>query len=289
MAEVRWPHHVRTLADLQALQDASTVLHTPCGHGALVWHAWGSGRPVVLLHGGAGSWTHWVRNIAPLVQAGHRVLAADMPGFGDSAEPPDGHDADVLPGWLEQGLQALIGDAPVDLVGFSFGGLVGGLWAEAQPARVRRLVLVGAPALSEAPMAPLPLRAWDTAPPGERRDALHRHNLGVLMLSRPEAIDALAVALHGANIERDRMRRRRLMRTDLLLRTLPRLRCPVHGLWGDDDVLYRGRLQVVRDALAQAPAGGSLRFIAGAGHWVPYEAAEEFNAALAALLDEARP
>lgn len=289
MAEVQLPLHVHTLEDLQALQHASTVLHTPCGEGGLVWHAWGSGRPVVLLHGGAGSWTHWARNIAPLVQAGHRVLAADMPGFGDSAEPPDGHDADVLPGWLEQGLHALIGDAPVDLVGFSFGGLVGGLWAAAHPARVRRLVLVGAPALSEAPMAPLPLRAWDTAPPGERRDALHRHNLGVLMLSRPEAIDALAVALHGANIERDRMRRRRLMRTDLLRRTLPQLRCPVHGLWGDDDVLYRGRLQVVRDALAQAPAGGSLRFIAGAGHWVPYEAAEEFNAALVALLDEARP
>lgn len=289
MAEVQWPLHVHTLADLQALQHASTVLHTPCGDGALAWHAWGSGRPVVLLHGGAGSWTHWARNIAPLVQAGHRVLAADMPGFGDSAEPPDGHDADVLPGWLEQGLHALIGDAPVDLVGFSFGGLVGGLWAAVHPARVRQLVLVGAPALSEAPMAPLPLRAWDTAPPGERRDALHRHNLGVLMLSRPEAIDALAVALHGANIERDRMRRRRLMRTDLLLRTLPRLRCPVHGLWGDDDVLYRGRLQVVRDALAQAPAGGSLQFIAGAGHWVPYEAAEEFNAALVALLDEGRP
>lgn len=288
MSEVHWPLHVRTLSDLQALQRASTVLHTPCGDGALVWHAWGSGRPVVLLHGGAGSWTHWARNIAALVQAGHRVLAADMPGFGDSAEPPDGHDADVLPHWLEQGLQALIGDAPVDLVGFSFGGLVAGLWAEAHPARVQRLVLVGAPALSEAPMAPLPLRAWDSAPPGERRDALHRHNLGVLMLSRPDAIDDLAVALHGANIERDRMRRRRLMRTDLLRRTLPRLRCPVHGLWGDDDVLYRGRLQVVREALALAPAGGSLQFIAGAGHWVSYEAPEAFNAALTALLHATR-
>lgn len=287
MPEVELPLHVRTLTDLQALQAASTVLHTPCGDGTLVWHAWGSGPPVVLLHGGAGSWTHWARNIGALVQAGHRVLAADMPGFGDSAEPPDGHDADVLPHWLEQGLQALIGDAPVHLVGFSFGGLVAGLWAQAHPARARRLVLVGAPALSEAPMAPLPLRAWDTAPPGERRDALHSHNLGVLMLSRAEAIDALAVALHGANIERDRMRRRRLMRTDLLRRTLPHLQCPVHGLWGDDDVLYRGRLQVVREALALAPAGGTLQFIAGAGHWVAYEAADAFNAALVALLDDA--
>ena len=61
----------------------------------------------------------------------------------------------------------------------------------------------------------------------------------------------------------------------------------MHGLWGDDDVLYRGRLQVVREALALAPAGGTLQFITGAGHWVAYEAADAFNAALVALLDDA--
>jgi 2-hydroxy-6-oxonona-2,4-dienedioate hydrolase len=44
--------------------------------------------PVVLFHGGSGSWTHWVRNIQPLVAAGRQVIAADLPGFGDSASPP---------------------------------------------------------------------------------------------------------------------------------------------------------------------------------------------------------
>lgn len=275
---------VKTMADVAELEAAATVHHTPCGTGSVVWHAWGSGAPVVLLHGGAGSWTHWVRNIGALQAAGRRVLAADMPGFGDSAEPPDGHDADVLPHWLAQGIAQLAPDQPVDLVGFSFGGLVGGLLAAEQPALVRRLVLVGAPALSPEPMAPLPLRAWNSVPPGERRDELHRHNLGVLMLSKPDAIDPLAVSLHAANIERDRMRRRRLMRTDLLLRTMPALRCPVHGIWGDDDMLYRGRPQVVRHALAQAPAGGSLVFIPDAGHWVQYEQAEAFDAALGRAL-----
>ena len=34
------------------------VVHTPCGDGNLVWRRWGKGRPLVLVHGGSGSWTH---------------------------------------------------------------------------------------------------------------------------------------------------------------------------------------------------------------------------------------
>ena len=40
---------------------------------------------MLLLHGGSGSWTHWLRNIQPLVDAGRQVLVPDLPGFGDSA------------------------------------------------------------------------------------------------------------------------------------------------------------------------------------------------------------
>ena len=139
-----------SLDDVRALQHAAERIETPCGAGTLVWHRWGPRHrpPVLLLHGGSGSWTHWVRNIQPLARAGLHVVAPDMPGFGASAVPPDGHDADVLPGWLELGLRTLVGDAPVQAVGFSFGGLVAGLWAQAFPARVARLVLVGSPGLS---------------------------------------------------------------------------------------------------------------------------------------------
>lgn len=49
-----------------------------------VWHEWGQGQPLVLLHGGSGSWTHWLRNLLPLVDAGYRVIAPDIPGFGES-------------------------------------------------------------------------------------------------------------------------------------------------------------------------------------------------------------
>ncbi len=279
-------------AQLPALERAATVLHTPCGDGTVCWHGWGpvQGRPLVLLHGGSGSWTHWVRNIAPLVQAGYRLLVPDMPGFGASAPLPSGIDADDVFPWLERGLNLLLGRQAVDLVGFSFGGLVAGLWTAAVPQRVSRLVLVGAPALSREQLPPMDLRVWQGLPPGPERDALHRHNLRVLMLAHDQSIDSLALVLHGENVVRDRLRKRRLMRTDILRQKLPTMRCTVHGIWGADDPLTLHRPTLVAQTLPLAPGFGSLVQIPRAGHWVQYEAAEVFNATLLPLLrDDGRP
>jgi pimeloyl-ACP methyl ester carboxylesterase len=278
---------LKDIAELQRLQTEARIERTPCGAESMLWHLWGHGAPVVLLHGGSGSWTHWARNIESLAEAGRQVLVPDLPGFGDSASPPEGHDADALPVWLEMGLGRLLGEEPVDLVGFSFGGLVAGLLAARCPDRVRRLVIVGAPALTAQPMPPLALRSWQAEPPGARRDAIHRHNLQCLMLAQASSVDALALQIHDANLQRDRMTKRRLHRSDLLLQTLPRISCPVAGIWGAEDALYRGRSSVVEHALRQAPSFRSLVFIAHAGHWVQYEDAAAFNAALASALSEA--
>jgi 2-hydroxy-6-oxonona-2,4-dienedioate hydrolase len=278
------PTSIDTPADLAVLESAAQVRRTPCGEGEMVWHLWGAGPPVLLLHGGAGSWTHWARNIGALVRAGRHVLVPDLPGFGDSAAPPDSHDADALPPWVEQGLGRLLGDAPLDVVGFSFGGLVAGLLAARCPGRVGRLVLVGAPALSPKPVPPIPLRSWHAEPAGPGRDAIHRHNLERLMLARASSVDALALAIHGANLERDRMKKRRLHRSDLLLRTMSQLACPVAGIWGAEDALYRGRLDVVEHAFTLVQDRHCLTFIPGAGHWVQYEDARAFDAALDAAL-----
>ena len=278
---------METMQQVQALRQQARRSDTPCGDGALVWHDWGptAGPPVLLLHGGAGSWTHWVRNIQPLVDAGYRVLAPDLPGFGESAAPPDGQDADVLPGWLELGLGRLLGVTPVTLVGFSLGALVGGLWAQAHPARVARLVLVGSPALSAERLAPLDLQRWDRLPAGAERLAAHRHNLLQLMLVHEDAASALAVALHAENTERDRLRQRRLMLTDALAPVLAGLHCPLHGIWGEQDMLYRHRLPLIERVLSRAPRFVGLVLLADAGHWVQFEVATAFNQALLTALE----
>ena len=257
----------------------------PCGDGELVWHTWGheDGEPLLLLHGGSGSWTHWIRNVEALAASGRRVVVPDLPGFGDSARPPAGQDADAVAPALADALPRMVGDGAVDVAGFSFGGLCGALMAASRPERVRRLVLVGAPGLGLRSRR-LPLTSWREQETVEGRMAAHRANLATLMIHDPDRIDALAVALQAANVPRDRMHRRKLALTDILAQTLPRIRCPVAAVYGEQDALYRETLDALEPLLARAPAFTELVFVRGAGHWVQYEAPAELDAQLLRLL-----
>lgn len=266
-------------------------LATPCGGGDLVWHTWGEpspGRvPVVLLHGGSGSWTHWIRNIEPLVALGHHLIVPDLPGFGDSQALPGSSDADAIVVPLEAGLAQLLGDAPCRVVGFSFGGLTAGLWLAQHPARATRLVLVGAPAMGVVPQRQFELKGWRHLPEGEARRDIHRHNLAALMLHDPALIEGLALRLHEENVARDRMPRRRLAHTDALARALPAIACPVHAIYGERDALYKSWITDLEAAYRRVtPDLRGFALIEGAGHWVQFEAPERFDAELArALVD----
>ncbi len=254
-------------------------------HGGVqtVWHVWGDARhpAVVLLHGGSGSWTHWVRNIGPLRDAGWRVLVPDLPGFGDSDLPPGCSDAPQLPEHLHAGLLALAPQGPVQMVGFSFGGMTAALWLAQYPQDAQALVLVGAPGLGLTVPERIALKGWRHLPTPEQQNEVHRHNLRALMFAHEDSLDDLALALHAANVARDRMPRRRLSSTSIVADTLPLLQARVSAIYGEHDALYRHRLAEVREALPRwAPHWGQWHTVPGAGHWVMYEAADAFNAAL---------
>ena len=282
-------------AEAQVAWKTAIRFETPCGSGRMVWHAWGGGTcdpalaPLVLLHGGSGSWTHWLRNIACLLDAGRWVLVPDLPGFGDSALPAHGTDADAVPAPLEHGLQCLLGERACDLVGFSFGGMVAGLLAASTPARAARLVLVGAPGLGIAPEKAIRLNAWRHLPEAGQRLEVHRHNLTALMLHHPASITDTALRLHEANVLRDRRKGRSLSRTDVLAQALLQVRCPVLAIYGIEDALYQGQMHRLESALQQAPGFKSLTLIESAGHWAQFEQAEAFNAALLAALAPSWP
>ena len=234
--------------------------------------------------GGSGSWTHWLRNIAALVESGGWVLAPDLPGFGDSARASQGGDADAQPKPVEHGLQHLLGSTACDLVGFSFGAMVAGFVAAQFASRAARLVLVGAPGFGIGPEKAIRLNAWRHLKDPGQRDAVHRSNLAALMLLHPAPITELALRLHVANVLRDRMQLRRLSRTDVLARTLAGLRCPVHVIYGNEDALYRGRMPTLDLTLRQAPTFSTLSQIESAGHWVQFERADAFDEALQGVL-----
>jgi pimeloyl-ACP methyl ester carboxylesterase len=258
---------------------------TECGDGVqMVWRRWGRGAPVVLLHGGAGSWLHWVRNIAAL--ATHRsVWVPDLPGFGDSDLPAGAHDADTLAPMVLAGMQTLIDDEPYDLVGFSFGALVASYVAARQPPALRSLVLVSVAALGivGSPPALKPMRGVEDA--AARREVV-RWNLHQMMLHDPHCIDDLAILVQQRSAPRDRVKNRKLALGDALFALAPHWRCKVSGIWGTQDVLYRDQLPALHAAIDRLNIADTT-FLEGAGHWLQYECADAVNALLADRIDVA--
>ena len=82
---------------------------------------WGSGRPVVLLHGWPLNADSWEYHALYLADAGFRVIAYDRRGFGRSGQPWTGYDYDTMSDDLAQVLEATEA-TDATLVGFSMGG-----------------------------------------------------------------------------------------------------------------------------------------------------------------------
>jgi len=256
-----------------------------------VWHVWGKGaqksdKPaqakVVLLHGGSGSWTHWLRNIRALSNT-HEVWALDIPGFGDSDLPPNAIDVDDLVPYVVEGLEQVAQNTALDVVGFSFGGLLAGFIAAHKPALINKLILVGVPALglTSRPLVLKGLRADMSE--SEVKD-VHRHNLKVMMLADEGMIDEATLELQQMNIKRDRLKRRRIARGDVLLELQKQWSSPVYAIWGQLDALYINQIDEVKGKFKSCDLR-SFQTIPGAGHWVQYEQPELFNSCLKTILN----
>ena len=255
--------------------------------GPMVWHEWGhesldqGASTLVLLHGGSGSWTHWIRNVAPLVADGFHVLAVDLPGFGDSALPENGGDVDALIEPLHAAWQMLRASDHVSFLGFSFGGMTAALWLAAYPQDATNLILVGSPGLGVKSPHRVPLKGWRHLPTQALQLEAHRHNLLALMLHDENKLDELAMTVHRLNVARDRMPRRRLSGTPIVADALPLIACPVHVIYGEWDALYHGCMTDVENLVKNiTPQLASWQLVPGSGHWVQFEAPEAFQLAL---------
>lgn len=87
----------------------------------LYYEDYGSGRPVVLIHGWPLSGRSWEKQVPALLSAGFRVIAYDRRGFGSSSRPSAGYDYDTLAGDLNT-LMTKLDLHEATLVGFSMGG-----------------------------------------------------------------------------------------------------------------------------------------------------------------------
>jgi len=282
-------------AVVAALEAAADRLETPCGDGSMIWHRWAgpegaqTGRPpLVLLHGGFGSWTHWIRMI-PALAARITVLAADMPGKGDSADAPKPHTADGLATIMVEGLNQLLpGEADCyDLAGFSFGGTLGSRVARMEGRRCRTFIPVGASGFGRLHYLVDGIRLPEPDMSDAEIDTLHTENLRILMCADETNIDALAIHTHRHNVARSRIRSRAISKTEALIEALPGIQARLAGIWGELDATGGGRpvIEQRRDILRGHQPDAPFHIIEGAGHWVMYEAAEATVAALDDILD----
>lgn len=100
----------------------------------------GGGDPVVLLHGYPLNRSIWASQLDAF-QATNRVIALDLPGFGQANALPTPEDIWTLGDQVSASI-ADLASPPAVLVGHSFGGYLALQIAQDHPERVRALVLV---------------------------------------------------------------------------------------------------------------------------------------------------
>jgi pimeloyl-ACP methyl ester carboxylesterase len=254
----------------------------------------GAGEPLVLMHGGAGSWEHWVRNVDRLATA-FRVIAIDQPSYGDSASvEPDISNDDYL-AVVADAVAEISGDAPrIHLAGFSFGGLVAAATAVALGPRAASLTMTGGAGYGPPTGRGFTLESrrrlaerLDRAPTDAELRAMHTDNLAKLMIRDRAKIDDWAIAMQFRNIERTRFDSRRLSWAGDTPRLIGELTCPVKVIYGEHDVAaipsIANRFEMCRATRPDI----ETHIIPACGHWAMYEAPETVNALLLDFLGRA--
>lgn len=238
--------------------------------------------PVLLIHGLGSAGGDWVLQFGPLANAGYRVLAPDMRGFGRSSAPPE-----VTVQAMAQDMVLFLermSAVPAHVVGISMGGAIALQLALDHPEMVRRLVLVN----TFARIRPLGLGGWlyfmaravQTFLAGPERQAElvarrlfphpHQQALRENLIRRISQTNPCAY----------RSAMRSLMQFDVRHR-LGELRMPVLVVTGAEDTTVPPSVQ---RALAQGIPGARHVVVEGSGHGIIADNPEAFNRILLEFL-----
>jgi pimeloyl-ACP methyl ester carboxylesterase len=121
------------------------MAYAPVNGMQLYYETYGSGRPLVLLHGGLMTIELTFGPLLEPLAASRRVVAVELQGHGHTADTDRPMTIDALAGDVVALLDHL-GIAEADLFGFSLGGLVAYAVALAAPTRVGKLIVASADA-----------------------------------------------------------------------------------------------------------------------------------------------
>ncbi len=248
------------------------------------------GPAVLLLHGIPG-WRGTFAPVGRLLSRQGRVFVPDLPGFGDSDDPPPGAHAAEQASMMVELVEAL-GLTRVHLVGFDFGGPIAVLAARRLRGRVLSLTLVATNLFPDTPV-PGVLRVARVPVLGPLFFRLAFGRLGLTMMWRGAVGDRAAFPLaryrRAIQFPRGVAWTRKIFLASL--RDLPGLYSEVEAaarslevpsviLWGDHDPFF----PVQVGERTAAALGARLQILAGCGHFVPEERPEQVAAAILELM-----
>jgi pimeloyl-ACP methyl ester carboxylesterase len=244
------------------------------------WRSWGKGKPLILLHGGYGSWAHWIKQAIPFSK-NYNVLIPDMPGFGESEDLTLPHTPEKISANIAETLLKLISPEETPIIcGFSFGGLIAGHLSYNLIERglnPEKLILVGPGGLGAKRGEMRNMIARHSKMSEEEIYQAHKTNLEILMMHDATKVDDWSVHIQKQNTDAHRIKSRPISSTDTLARILEKQDVPLFLLWGEKDasvgVYLEDRMSILRDI------NSKVRFHVeyNLGHWIMYENDVIFN------------
>ena len=237
------------------------------------------GTPILFLHGWPDSWYSWSR-VLTLLPPSFRALAVDLRGFGDSDRPQSGY---AIPELAADAIALLdvLGIERASLVGHSFGSFVARQAAQAYPARVDALVLIGTGFAAANPVTLDLQKSLRDLPDPIPLDFAREFQAGTVYHPIPPSFFEHLVA------ESMKLPPRlwRLTIDSLVehddTRWLARIRAPTLLLWGDHDALFSRDEQ---DGFLRALPAARLTVYPETGHCPNWERPERVASDIAAFV-----
>jgi len=253
----------------------------------------GEGTPVVLLHGFPDSADLWRNQVPALVDAGFRVIAPDLRGFGESDKPEE-VDAYLMPNLMMDvtGIMDALGVEQARVVGHDWGSVLAWMTTAFMPDRVERLVAmsVGHPSTFQDASMEQRQKSWYMLLfqfPGIAERWLTEDNWynfrtwaghpdADQVISELETTGSLTPGLnwYRANVPPESWVGPPLQ--------LPPVQAPTMGVWSTGDIALTEAQMT--DSAENVAGPWRYERLEGPGHWMQLEAPDQVNALLTDFL-----
>ena len=205
-----------------------------------------------------------------------------MPGFGESSDLKSDHIPENISLNLYQTFRKLnITDLDnINLVGFSFGGLISGHLSYQflkKGIELKNLILVG-PGGTGARRGPMREMVRRT-PKMSSEEILRAHfeNLKILMINNSRNIDLLSLYIQLKNTNNHRLKSRPISATNTLIKILEKQNIIPYLIFGEKDATVGPYLEERISIFRAACKDVRIHVEIDAGHWIMYEKPDNFN------------